>query len=450
MFQRQRGLAPGPSAPDEPGSAGGVPGPWTAGRPSARTRQHRSDYRRWPRSPGAQLSRSARVTCPRGRRVAEESSDPQPERSFAVPAEICPTLARMAVRTDIRNIPTVADAVEHYIRHRRVAGIKSIKDEISVLQGPAGRVVGKAAAGPALAKSQLGGLRMDRLEAHDVTEWFQTRHPEHLGRAMKKRGMSSVRGFLNYAVGQGWVHERVLAACVSLPAPNASRDWLRPEQLVAISDLVESGPFDSYQRFAFMSLRETGARAAETVAMQPMAMSRREGVLHVVGKGAGEGKQRSIPVGPDYLEAWDEHVARHGLSPKNWVLFRRWQVPLGGRERQMEMRIDTSTPSSTRPLRRLFNAIDELARQELPSEFVPDFLITPKVMRRTFACTALTLNALGLGGLDIYSLQKAMGHTSLETTAVYLSDVEEYIRGRQRDFDLLGGIREMLEGESAA
>ena len=353
----------------------------------------------------------------------------------------------MPVRSDTRNIPTVAGAVEHYLRHRRVAGIKSIKDEISVLQGPRGRVVGKAAAGPALAKSQLGGLRMDRLEAHNVTDWFQGRHPEHLGRAMKKRGMSCLRGFLNYSVGQGWVHERVLAACVSLPAPNASRDWLRPEQLVAISDLVDSGPFDPYQRFAFTTLRETGARAAEVAAMQPMAMSRRERILHVVGKGPGEGKRRAIPVGPDYLRDWDGHVERHQLAPKHWILFRRWQVPLGGRGQQMEMRTDRSTPSSTRPLQRLLNDIDALARRELPAELIPDFLITPKVMRRTFACTALALNALGLGGLDIYSLQKAMGHSSLETTAVYLSDVEEYIRGRQRDFDLLGGIREMLKGE---
>ena len=97
--------------------------------------------------------------------------------------------------------------------------------------------------------------------------------------------MSCIRGFLNYALGQGWIHERVLAACVSLPAPNASRDWLRPEQLVAISDLVDAGPFDPYQRFAFTTLRETGARAAETVTMQPKDMSRREGVLYVVRGG---------------------------------------------------------------------------------------------------------------------------------------------------------------------
>src|SRR5262245_722991 len=74
-----------------------------------------------------------------------------------------PTLAGMPIRSDKRNIPTVAEGVERYLQHRRVARIKSIRDEISVLQGPRGRVVGKAASGPALAKSELGPIRMDRL-----------------------------------------------------------------------------------------------------------------------------------------------------------------------------------------------------------------------------------------------------------------------------------------------
>jgi integrase len=49
------------------------------------------------------------------------------------------------------------------------------------------------------------------------------------------------------------------------------------------------------------------------------------------------------------------------------------------------------------------------------------------VLRRTFACIQLILARLGLGGLDLLELQEAMGHESLDTTRVYLSDVQDYL-----------------------
>jgi site-specific recombinase XerD len=76
--------------------------------------------------------------------------------------------------------------------------------------------------------------------------------------------------------------------------------------------------------------------------------------------------------------------------------------------------------------------IGALAERELDAELIPHFVLTPKVMRRTFACTQLILHALNLGGMDVRTLQKAMGHERLDTTQRYLADAEEYIGAVKR------------------
>jgi site-specific recombinase XerD len=89
--------------------------------------------------------------------------------------------------------------------------------------------------------------------------------------------------------------------------------------------------------------------------------------------------------------------------------------------------------------------VSELARRELDPELVPHFALTPKVMRRTFACTQLILHALGLGGMDVRTLQKAMGHSRLDTTQRYMADVDEYINATKRHVNTREGVRAIVE-----
>jgi hypothetical protein len=82
---------------------------------------------------------------------------------------------------------------------------------------------------------------------------------------------------------------------------------------------------------------------------------------------------------------------------------------------------------------------------------------TPKVLRRTYACRDLILSELRGGGhgLDLRSLQEAMGHESLETTALYLSDVSSYLNRMRRPVSLVeaaaslvGAARRLTAGRS--
>ena len=115
----------------------------------------------------------------------------------------------MPVRNDTRNIPHIAMAVDRFIAVNRHTQ-KDIASLRSVLQGPAGKVPGNKAAGAALAKSELGGLRCSRVTDQQLLEWFADRH-EELAYNTQRRGMSALRGFIKYCITQGWMDDRMIA-----------------------------------------------------------------------------------------------------------------------------------------------------------------------------------------------------------------------------------------------
>jgi len=98
-----------------------------------------------------------------------------------------------------------------------------------------------------------------------------------------------------------------------------------------------------------------------------------------------------------------------------------------------------------RSLSRIMGKIGALAASELDRTLAPHFRLTPQVMRRTFACTQLILHSLNLGGMDIRSLQQAMGHASLATTELYLADVADYINTAKTHVNTRDGARLIVE-----
>jgi site-specific recombinase XerD len=352
----------------------------------------------------------------------------------------------MPIRADKRNIPTVARAVDYFLEREEAARKKDLRNLRSVLKGPTERVVGKKAAGTALANSELGKLPCYRITALEMTRWFQVRHPEHLAPATVKRGMSAMRTFVAFSIRQGWMDDNVMEACFSVPDSNPRREWLHPEQHDAISRLVEeTDELDGYERFAYAVLGDLGVRTEEAAHLRANDLDTRTKTVRVVGKGRGEGKERRIPVDDVIVARWQVHIERQGISREGHMLFHRVTRFVGGSNEDYEWITDKSRPSSGKPLRRIMQEITDLADSELPAELRPNFTLTPKVMRRTFACIQLILHSLSLGGMDVRTLQQAMGHKSLETTQKYLADADEYIVAVKRHVNTRDGARLIAE-----
>lgn len=353
----------------------------------------------------------------------------------------------MPVRADTKNIPTVAVSIDEYVLAQRAVGRKSVKDHVSVLQGAKNRVVGKKAAGPALAHSELGQLRADRVTAVLLLDWFWLRH-RGLAAATSKRGMSSLRGWAKYCIGQGYMDERVLDGLFQVLVSDspAARDWLYPERLQAFTQLVNTHEmFDDYDRFAWLTEFALGTRTAETVLLQPRSLDPIAKVVTVSGKGHGDGKSRDIPVDDIYIEAWHNHIKRHDIRPNAWMLYWRGLRACGGAVGALELHIDKTKPLSHKSLRTFMNRVAGVGAEELPSQLVPEFSLTPKVARRTFACTQLILHELNRGGLDLDSLKDAMGHSRLDVTERYLTDVRSYLNLIRRPTNTITAADQIID-----
>lgn len=345
----------------------------------------------------------------------------------------------MSVTSETRSIPTVAQAIDAFLARRQ--NQRGTKELVSILQGArSNHVVGKRAAGPALARSEFGDLRFDRVSGADFAAWLHRRHPSYQAASTLKKGRSALRQLLLYAIAHNWADEVVLADLPRVSASPPRREWLRPEQIAAMSPLVTEDNLIPQQCFMWLCLLNTGLRPEELVKLQPRALNPLDATLTVIGKGHGDGKPRRVPLDPQFQEAWLAYVRQHKLRPESW-LFPVMQVRFVPGERMSYVHEvgDASKHCTTKAVRTAIAKVRDLAEEEVRAKrlaptLLPPFALTPKVLRRTYACTHLIASAL-LGpsaGMDLRSLQQAMGHESLETTAIYLSDVSDYINRHRR------------------
>ena len=317
--------------------------------------------------------------------------------------------------------PIVAKAVAECLAVLRISE-RSKREYASALLGTNTKVVGKAAAGPALAKSHLGVLRVERLTAALLGLWFEQRFPEHLAKSTRKKGMIALRHFVTFCISQGWADSSLLQACRSMPSSEARRTWLHPE-VVQAWGRIATEVLDEWRFFAWFVLLSTGARVSEAARLRRSSLDPRTSELTLVGK---FGKTRKVPVDNSFVEAWNKHVNRFAIGPDGWMFF--YRSPRFTSQENYEWVVDKARPCGAKPFQRLCRMVQAEAERLLPLELTPNFKVTPHVLRRTFACLKLIENALGLGGMDVVTLQGVMGHEDLATTRDYLSDVDSYLR----------------------
>lgn len=138
------------------------------------------------------------------------------------------------------------------------------------------------------------------------------------------------------------------------------------------------------------------------------------------------GKTRKMRVDDAFIAAWNAHVARFAIAPNGYMFF--FRSPRFIAQDTYEWVIDKSKACGAKPFQRFCTMVQAEAERQLPPELNPNFKVTPHVLRRTFACIKLIEHALGLGGMDLVTLQGVMGHEDLATTREYLADVDSYLR----------------------
>ena len=311
-------------------------------------------------------------------------------------------------------IPTVAQAVDHYIQDLKDSG-KDWRSHASVLSGPpTGRVTGRAAAGPTLARSELGGQCFSRVSGDDFKRWFNQRHPSHLADSTRKRGRSCLRKLVESAVTRGWTTDDTLKPIYEIEAKASAprRTWLHPEQIAALDSLMRGGEFEADEVMRWDTMLATGVRVDELVRMRASWLKAADGVLVVKGK---FGKIRRVPISKEFQETWLAYSTSRRLKPDDWMfplMGQRFQAG-GGNAR---VPLDPRRHCDEKAVRAMLEQVQEMLIDQTASTtgdgtLLPAFKVRPHALRRTYACMNLVMAAV-LGpehGLDLRSLQMAMG-----------------------------------------
>lgn len=359
-------------------------------------------------------------------------------------SQLSMTTALLSARRGPRkDDPTLREAIDAFIEHCRMEQKEtSVRSIISVLRG--GRQATKKAAGTPLARTHLGDLKTHRVTVEDLKVWFNQRH-EGLGDDARKRGNTHLTQLICYCILRGWMDRGMFLARASVPASEKQRHWLTPETVAALVRAVEECEderFDAYWRFSLRVDLETGIRPAEKQELAPGSLDVGTGKLHIAhGKGRGAGKARKVTVSGSFIAAWQEHIRTFGLRANHRMFFERALGKTDGVASAWRIE-NLQKPCSTGAFLTMYAAVTELAQSELDPAVAPMHAITPRVMRRTFACLNCIAHARHeRGARDLMQLRDEMGHNSLEVTARYLSDVADYLaRGNPRV-----GVWEMVE-----
>jgi site-specific recombinase XerD len=192
----------------------------------------------------------------------------------------------------------------------------------------------------------------------------------------------------------GPIQPRAFGQTPGMPAPNAGRKFpaepLAPEEVAAILDQCSRrAPTGIRNRALLLLLVRSGLRIAELIALRPSDVNWAEHSLRLLDTKIGEAQTRAFHSSvDDALMRWIDTRARLGY--RSGPLF----CTLKG------------DPVSGDYVRVLLRRLKEQAGIEKR--------VHPHGMRHTFACE------LRAAGVDILTISKLLGHSSVTTTLIYL------------------------------
>jgi len=226
---------------------------------------------------------------------------------------------------------------------------------------------------------------------------IETLNKQHIIRFMASQSNVSAKTLRNYhadlsalwqwAIQQGVCSENPVR---QMKAPVAEKKTIIPLSKVEVSALLESASQSLYpyrDRAIILTLLDTGIRATELCNLQIKDINRITGHIRVIGKGK---KERLVPISTETIAAIDEYLEIRGENTQTSPLFAR---------------------KSGKPLDRckLRKTLAELGNKSSVSH------VFPHRFRHTFAIQFLR------NGGNIYSLQKILGHSTLDMVKRYLA-----------------------------
>jgi len=232
---------------------------------------------------------------------------------------------------------------------------------------------------------------------------LKTHYIHGLGRA--------IRSFSTWAYEEGYLEENVMRRLKLPQLPKILPEPLRPDEIERVLSVALDRTLERLRNFAIvMIFLDTGIRLDELVNLKLSKVDFTIGEMTVFGKGS---KERKVPIGTNSKKALIEYLTRERPEPVN-------------PHDEDYLFLSADGVSLTR------NTVEQMFRRIKIAANVPNF--HPHACRHTFSVQYL------VNGGDAFSLQKILGHTSLEMTRKYVNLASGDVKEKHRRFSPMDNL----------
>jgi integrase/recombinase XerD len=205
------------------------------------------------------------------------------------------------------------------------------------------------------------------------------------------RRVAAIRGFHRFLVSDGLADTDPTRLVESPRRPRSLPKALTVDEVLRLLDTPDPAAVAGRRDRALLEfMYATGARVAETVALDELDLDLDEGTAVVTGKG---NKQRIVPVGS---------AARSAIAA--------W---LPDRAALRSTRSGSAVFLSLRGTRLTRQAVWNIVRRHAMRAGIPAGSVSPHVLRHSAATHMVE------GGADLRTVQELLGHATISTTQVY-------------------------------
>ena len=218
--------------------------------------------------------------------------------------------------------------------------------------------------------------------------------------------LRSVRAFWSWLVREEIITSNPFTKVKVPKAPKKVIATFSEKQLTALLKAVNTSMPAGFRDWTIMlTLLDTGLRASELVGLTMGNINLEDGMVKVLGKGS---KERMVPFGAKVQRILWKYLHKYRPQPANPLCPTLFLTASGN-------------PITTDRLRTI---IEKYALRA----GIEGVRCSPHTFRHTFAISYLR------NGGDVFSLQRILGHSSLEVVSIYVNFASADIKSRHRRF----------------
>jgi len=221
----------------------------------------------------------------------------------------------------------------------------------------------------------------------------------------------AVRSFSTWAHEEGYLEENIMRKLTLPKLPKTLPEPLSEVEMQRVLAASLDNTQERLRNFAMMMLfLDTGIRLSELVNLQVSKIDFATGEMTIFGKGS---KDRRVPIGTQAKKALVDYITRErgeAANPKD--------------EDRLFLNADRNPVTP--------NVVEKVLQRIKKAAKVPK--LHPHICRHTFSVRYL------VNGGDVFSLQKILGHTSLEMTRKYVNLASGDVKEMHRRFSPMDNL----------